>query len=49
MCVIVINVLNIEILNVYLYCRYPIDNGTPVFIVFIAGGWHEKDFLEETI
>jgi len=27
--------------------RCPIDNGTPVFMVFFAGGQYEKDFLEE--
>jgi len=27
--------------------RCPIDNGIPVFMVFVAGGQHEKEFLEE--
>jgi len=27
--------------------RCPIDNGTPAFMVFVAGGKHEKEFLEE--
>lgn len=29
------------------FFRCPIDNGTPVFLVFIAGSQFEKDFLEE--
>lgn len=30
-----------------LFFRCPIDNGTAVFMIFIAGGQHEKEFLEE--
>lgn len=35
------------IIYLYFVFRCPIDNGTPVFMMFISGGQQEIDFLKE--
>lgn len=35
------------IIYLYFVFRCPIDNGTPVFMVFVSGGQYEIDFLKE--